>query len=156
MPDHFWIRMLEKPPILYHGSPYLFDEAMPSFPTPTTDPRCRKGVYASDDRRIGLVFALRCRETKAGALQRPRWWRKHNEVFVAVIHDTIDWDATGFLYHLPPATFSCENGWEWRSTTKVTPIRRETVRAADFLGLASQSAHETIYEVREHAYDPAA
>lgn len=148
--------MFEKPSVLYHGSPYLFDEAMPSFSTPTTDPQCRKGVYASDDRRIGLAFALRCRETKPGTLQRPRWWRKQNEVFVAVAHDTIDWDATGFLYHLPPTTFSCENGWEWRSTTKVTPFHRETVKTADFLRLVSQSAHETLYEVSEHAYDPAA
>jgi hypothetical protein len=148
--------MLEKPPVLYHGSPYLFDEAMPSFSTPTTDPRCRKGVYASGDRRIALVFALRCRESESGTVQRPRCWRKQNEVFIAVAHGTIDWNATGFLYHLPPATFSCENGWEWRSTTSVIPIYREAVKTVDFLSVVAQSAHETLYEVSEHAYDIAA
>lgn len=148
--------MFEKPSVLYHGSPYLFDEAMPSFPTPTTDPQCCKGVYASDDRRIGLAFALRCRATKPGAFQRPRCWRKQNVVFVAVSDDTIDWDTAGFLYHMPPATFSSENGWEWLSTTKVAPIHRETVKTGEFLRFVSRCAHETIYEVSEHACDPAA
>jgi hypothetical protein len=148
--------MSKRPPIVYHGSPYLFDQAVPSFPTPTTDPVCRRAVYASDDRRIALAFAFGLRSAEPGTFRRPRWWRKQNEVFLAVTDDVIDWNAPGFLYHLPPATFSSDNGWEWLSTTKVTPIHREAIYAGSVLSFVSRLNDEAIYEVHQHFHASAA
>lgn len=147
--------MFDKPLVLYHGSPYRFDEAIPSFCTATTDPACRRAVYATDDRRIGLVFALKCRRDRAGSFRRPRWWRKQNAVFVAAADDAIDWGATGFLYHFPSAGFHSENGWEWVSATNVAPIRREPVDVSRALTFVSRLTHETVYEVSEPACDRA-
>lgn len=144
----------EAPSVLYHGSPYCFDEALPSFTTPITDPECRRAVYASRERRVGLAFALGYRSIERSDFRRARLWCNQDEVFVAVRADLIDLDAESFLYHMPTTTFRTENGWEWLSTTKVVPLRRETVCAGAFLNLVSVVDDEFVYAVCEHAYDP--
>ena len=143
-----------KPSVLYHGSPYRFDEALPSFMTPITDLVCRSGVYASCDRRIGLAFALKYRSMEPESFQRARLWRDQGEIFVAVGAQSIDWEGESFLYHMSPMTFYALNGWEWVSPSRVVPIVRETVFARDFLQRVAEVGDDVICMVNEHFRNP--
>lgn len=143
-----------KPPILYHGSPYRFREALPSFATPITDKACRRGIYASPDRRIGLAFALQYRSFESGCVRRARLWCDRGEVFLAVTADSIDWDANSFLYHLPSSAFVAVNDWEWMSPEPVVPVRCETVSVRNFLRVVYMLGDEAVCTIGEHFRNP--
>jgi hypothetical protein len=120
--------VIERPPILYHGSRRQLDVLEPALPrTPGAKPVDRiRAVYASESRLHALPFALTIRPDRFG---RCSWRMEWTARSLAVIIEagTADPSRVGYLYRVPSDTFRPVSPQQWVSDVPVVPLGCEPV-----------------------------
>jgi len=126
---------MSKQAFLYHSSPLLLDVIMPQQATGICNEKDKKNaVYATPYRNCAIAFGLNIlpvNEKVAWRLNFPN--KDYNMPIIKIEEGLFDSNGIGYLYIIPPDSFTKIDDWQWISTEAIIPIKHEIIKAESYI-----------------------
>jgi hypothetical protein len=130
---------MKKPKYLYHGSGKRIEVLEPKKPDDTDPRHSKKGVYATDIKKIALGMAA-TRSSKTSAFKN----RKTH--IINIVEGWPDMKASVYLHILDPKDFKLNAKNEYLATRKVKPIKIVEYKVKDLKHLLRKSNKRELKE----------
>ena len=127
--------MMDKPDILYHGSPTYHETLIPhqAYDTGFAE-GCQNAVYATSNKAMAICFALGAVADENGEIER-EMMPEHGDKIIFK-KGTPNYGGKGYIYILDGSKFTHAYGTQWVCMGEISPLEIIEIDVNDYLSYA--------------------